>query len=42
MASRVPSGRHIRVEGAGHLVQLSAPAIYRGAVEAFLSELLDS
>ena len=41
MASRVPSGRHIRVEGAGHLVQLSAPAVYRGAVEAFLSELLN-
>ena len=41
LAARVPAGRHIVVEGAGHLVQLSAPAVYRGAVEAFLSELLD-
>jgi pimeloyl-ACP methyl ester carboxylesterase len=30
------------VDGAGHLVQLSAPDVYCGAVEAFLSELLDS
>ncbi|MFC0546753.1 alpha/beta fold hydrolase [Kutzneria chonburiensis] len=42
MASRAVDGRHILVEGAGHLVQLSTPAVYRGAVEAFLSELLDS
>ncbi|MEV6612115.1 alpha/beta hydrolase [Kutzneria sp. NPDC051319] len=41
MAARVPDGRHILVEGAGHLVQLSAPDVYRGAVEAFLSGLLD-
>jgi pimeloyl-ACP methyl ester carboxylesterase len=41
MAARVPDGRHILVEGAGHLVQLSAPAVYRGAVEAVLSGLLD-
>ncbi|GAA3431474.1 hypothetical protein GCM10018954_010750 [Kutzneria kofuensis] len=41
MAARVADGRHIVVEGAGHLVQLSAPGVYRGAVEAFLSELLN-
>jgi pimeloyl-ACP methyl ester carboxylesterase len=41
MAARVPDGRHILVAGAGHLVQLSAPGVYRGAVEAFLSGLLD-
>jgi pimeloyl-ACP methyl ester carboxylesterase len=41
MAARAPQGRHLVVDGAGHLVQLSAPAVYRGAVEAFLSELLD-
>jgi pimeloyl-ACP methyl ester carboxylesterase len=41
MAARAPDGRHLLVPGAGHLVQLSAPDIYRGAVEAFLSELLD-
>lgn len=31
--------RHVRVAGAGHLVQADAPEAYRGAVEAFLSEL---
>lgn len=31
--------RHIRVAGAGHLVQADAPEAYRGAVEAFLSEV---
>ena len=41
LAARVPDGRHLVVEGAGHLVQLSAPDVYRGAVEAFLSDLLD-
>jgi pimeloyl-ACP methyl ester carboxylesterase len=41
MAARAPDGRHILVQGAGHLVQLSAPGVYRGAVEAFMSELLD-
>ncbi|MFC5286821.1 alpha/beta fold hydrolase [Actinokineospora guangxiensis] len=32
-------GAHIVVAGAGHLVQASAPAVYRGAVEAFLAGL---
>jgi pimeloyl-ACP methyl ester carboxylesterase len=41
MAARVPDGRHLVVPGAGHLVQLSAPHVYRGAVEAFLSGLLN-
>lgn len=34
-------GGHLRVAGAGHLVQASAPEVYRGAVEAFLSALRD-
>lgn len=34
-------GRHLIVEGAGHVVHNDAPEIYRGAVEAFLSEVLD-
>lgn len=33
-------GRHLIVEGAGHVVHNDAPDIYRGAVEAFLSEVL--
>ena len=41
MAARVPDGRHLVVPGAGHLVQVSAPDVYRGAVEAFLSDVLD-
>jgi pimeloyl-ACP methyl ester carboxylesterase len=32
---------HIRVEGAGHVVHHDQPEIYRGAVEAFLSEVLN-
>lgn len=32
--------RYVRVAGAGHLVQADAPQEYRGAVEAFLSEVL--
>jgi pimeloyl-ACP methyl ester carboxylesterase len=32
---------HLRVEGAGHIVHDDAPAEYRGAVEAFLSRVLD-
>ncbi len=39
--SRASRTRYIRVNGAGHLVQADAPEIYRGAVEAFLSEVLD-
>lgn len=34
-------GRHLIVEGAGHVVHNDAPETYRGAVEAFLSEVLD-
>ncbi|MCG8917806.1 alpha/beta hydrolase [Actinokineospora sp. PR83] len=38
---RAPGGgRHVVAPGAGHLVHGSAPEFYRGAVEAFLSELL--
>ena len=40
LAARVPDGRHIVVEGAGHLVHDDAPQEYRGAVEAFLSDVL--
>lgn len=32
--------RHVRVEGAGHAVHVDAPEEYRGAVEAFVSEVL--
>ncbi|NIJ10114.1 pimeloyl-ACP methyl ester carboxylesterase [Saccharomonospora amisosensis] len=34
-------GRHIVIEGAGHVVHDDAPQEFRGAVEAFLSEVLD-
>lgn len=41
MAARVPGGgRHLVVAGAGHVVHDDAPQEYRGAVEAFLSEVL--
>ncbi|WP_431877151.1 alpha/beta fold hydrolase [Amycolatopsis sacchari] len=40
LAARVPKGRHVVVEGAGHVVHDDAPEAYRGAVEAFLSEVL--
>lgn len=40
LARRAPGGRHLVVEGAGHVVHDSAPEEYRGAVEAFLSEVL--
>jgi pimeloyl-ACP methyl ester carboxylesterase len=33
-------GKHIVAPGAGHVVHLDTPDFYRGAVEAFLSELL--
>jgi pimeloyl-ACP methyl ester carboxylesterase len=33
-------GHHVVVEGAGHVVHHDAPEVYRGAVEAFLSEVL--
>ena len=33
-------GHHLVVEGAGHVVHRDAPETYRGAVEAFLSEVL--
>jgi len=32
--------RHLVVEGAGHVVHHDAPDVYRGAVEAFLSDVL--
>lgn len=38
---RAPGGgHHVVVAGAGHVVHRSAPRVYRGAVEAFLSEVL--
>ncbi|HEY0450534.1 alpha/beta hydrolase [Actinophytocola sp.] len=38
---RAPGGgRHLVVEGAGHVVHHDAPNAYRGAVEAFLSDVL--
>ncbi|GHF03032.1 alpha/beta hydrolase [Amycolatopsis deserti] len=40
MARRAQRGRHVVVPGAGHVVHDSQPEIYRGAVEAFLSEVL--
>ncbi|GGM44594.1 alpha/beta hydrolase [Longimycelium tulufanense] len=40
MARRAPDARHIVVPGAGHLVHDEEPDIYRGAVSAFLSEVL--
>jgi pimeloyl-ACP methyl ester carboxylesterase len=40
-AARVPGGgRHVIVAGAGHVVHEDRPQEYRGAVEAFLSEVL--
>ena len=39
---RAPGGgRHLVVAGAGHVVHEDAPLEYRGAVEAFLAEVLD-
>lgn len=35
-----PDARHLLVPEAGHVVHLTAPREYRGAVEAFLSEVL--
>lgn len=40
LARRVPDGRHVVIEGVGHVVHDDAPQEYRGAVEAFLSEVL--
>jgi pimeloyl-ACP methyl ester carboxylesterase len=38
---RAPGGgHHLVVEGAGHVVHRDAPRVYRGAVVAFLSEVL--
>jgi pimeloyl-ACP methyl ester carboxylesterase len=40
MAERAPNGRHLVVPGAGHVVHEDRPEIFRGAVEALLSEVL--
>lgn len=40
MAARAKDGRYLLVPGAGHIVHDDAPDVYRGAVEAFLSEVL--
>jgi len=40
MPLRAPGGgTHVVVPGAGHVIHLTAPEFYRGAVEAFLSSL---
>jgi len=39
-ARRVPGARHLVVPGSAHLPHDEAPEIYRGAVEAFLSQVL--
>lgn len=42
LAARVPGGgTHVLVEGAGHVVHEDAPEEFRGAVEAFLSTVLE-
>jgi pimeloyl-ACP methyl ester carboxylesterase len=42
MARRTAAeAQHLRIEGAGHIVHDDAPEEYRGAVEAFLSGVLD-
>lgn len=42
LPGRAPGGgHHLVVEGAGHVVHRDAPEVYRGAVEAFLSEVLN-
>ncbi|WP_020669771.1 alpha/beta fold hydrolase [Amycolatopsis nigrescens] len=40
MAARAADGRHFLAEGAGHVVHRTAAQEYRGAVEAFLSDVL--
>ncbi|MFB9906172.1 alpha/beta fold hydrolase [Allokutzneria oryzae] len=40
LADRAPDARYVLVEGAGHVVHRDRPDVYRGAVEAFLSEVL--
>ncbi|HEY3609595.1 MAG TPA: alpha/beta hydrolase [Pseudonocardiaceae bacterium] len=40
MAERA-GGWHLKIDGAGHIVHDDAPQEYRGAVEAFLSQLLN-
>lgn len=41
LPARAPGGgHHLVVPGAGHVVHHDAPAVFRGAVEAFLSEIL--
>lgn len=41
LPTRAPGGgHHVIADGAGHVVHRDAPEFYRGAVEAFLSELL--
>jgi pimeloyl-ACP methyl ester carboxylesterase len=39
--ARRAGGRHLIVPGSGHIVHDDAPEAFRGAVEAFLSEVLD-
>lgn len=41
LASRVPGARHLVVADAGHVVHDDQPDEWRGAVEAFLSEVLN-
>lgn len=39
MASRLPKGRYVEVEGAGHVIHYDQPERWRAAVEPFLLEL---
>src|SRR3954463_11735427 len=41
LAERAQGGKHLVVEDAGHVVHRDAPEVYRGAVEAFLSGVLN-
>ena len=34
-------GQHLKIHGAGHIVHDDAPQQFRGAVEAFLSRILN-
>lgn len=42
MAARVADGRHIAIEGTGHVVHDDAPEEYRAVVDAFLTQVAES
>jgi pimeloyl-ACP methyl ester carboxylesterase len=39
MANRIPSARHVVIEGAGHLSNLEAPAKFNATLKEFLDNL---